>query len=40
MTKAAAKRPEILAKKRSGTSDEETEVAIFEHSATEVSTDT
>ena len=35
MTKAAAKRPEILAKRRSGASG----VAILEHSVSQVSAD-
>ena len=37
MTKAAAKRPEILAKRRS--SEGETGAAIFEHSVSQVSAD-
>ena len=37
ITKADTKRPEILAKRRSGASEVGTEVAISEHSVSEVS---
>ena len=39
MTKADTIRPEILAKRRSGATEVETEVAISEHSISEVSAD-